>query len=71
MFGSKEVHHKYTDVRQKPRVKPELAHTEQIMHHIEGASGYTLSSRARIILPEIDDVQNHTQTHHQLKNGQH
>ena len=40
-------------------------------HHKQGASGYTWSSTAYIILPQIDDVQCHTQTHMQFKNRHH
>ena len=37
----------------------------------EGASGYTWSCTAYIRLPQVDNVQGHTQTHPQLKNYMH
>ena len=40
-------------------------------HHKEGTSGYTRSYTVHIILAQIDDVQCHTQTHPQFKNGHH
>ena len=39
-----------------------------VEHHTADASGYTCSSSAYVILPQINDVQWHTQTHSQLKN---
>ena len=47
---------------------PAPAHTAQEEHHEECASGYTWSCTAYIILPQIDDVQGHTQTPQQLEN---
>ena len=44
------------------------AHTAQVEHHKEDASGYTWSCSADIILPQIDEVQGHTQTHPQSRN---
>ena len=45
-----------------------MAHAAQVEHHKEGASGYAWSYTVCIRLPLIDDVECHTQTHHQLKN---
>ena len=44
-----------------------LAHTSQVEHHKEGRSGYTWSCTVYIILPQIEDVQCHTQTHIPIK----
>ena len=43
-------------------------HIQHWYSTIKSASGYTWSCTAYIILPQIDDVQGHTQTHPQLKN---
>ena len=49
-----------TDAGLKQRVKPSLAHTAQVEHNKEGASGYTWSYTAEMILPQTKDVQCHT-----------
>ena len=45
-----------------------MAHTAQVEHHKEEASGCTWSYTAYTVLSQIDDVQCHTQAHSQLKN---
>ena len=53
MFFSNEVHILYlsiTDVRPEHLVQPALAPTVQVEHHKAGASSYTWSKAAYIIL---------------------
>ena len=47
------------------------AHTARVENHKEGVLGFTWPCTAYIILPQIDHVQGHTQTHPQLRDWHH